>query len=197
MNAKYQTPPAASLDALKGSANNVPPSHDNMTQLLEHMHDFPQEHNPHRIYAGGLKDMSASGGLSKATIVGWRYLSISGSAKRFAVEVHHDPDGSNHHFAGVIRGPAIEQLVSVIEDDRIRHQIDNSDLLLSTFSIPALDVSAVWLRATSDSQDMIIVVPPAPPFLKPWPDTYTVQQFEDAVRDVAASSVKVHATVFA
>ena len=197
MKDRYQTPPPGSLDALTEAANNLHPSLSSMTEIFKHMHDFPQEHNPHPMNVAGLKDMASSGGLSKATIFGWRYLSVSGGERKFAVEVHHDPDGSNHRFAGLSHGPAVEALITVIEDDRIRQQTESGDFTLSTLSIPALDISALWLRAASGGDDKLIVVPPAPPFLKPWPDTYTVQQFENAVRHEAARNVKIHATVFA
>jgi hypothetical protein len=197
MKDQYQTAPPGSLDALTEAANNLPPSHSSVAEILKHVHDFPQEHNPHAMNVAGLKDMASSGGLSKAIIIGWRYLSVSGGERKFAVEVHHDPDGSNHRFAGLSHGPAVEALITLIEDDRIRHQIESGAFTLATLSIPALDISALWLRAASGGDDMLIVVPPAPPFLKPWPDTYTVQQFENAVRDEAASNVKIHATVFA
>ncbi len=197
MKDQYQTPPPESLDALTEAANNLHPSLSSMTEIFKHMHDFPQEHNPHPMNVAGLKDMASSGGLSKATIFGWRYLSVSGGERKFAVEVHHDPDGSNHRFAGLSHGPAVEALITVIEDDRIRQQTESGDFTLSTLSIPALDISALWLRAASGGDDTLIVVPPAPPFLRPWPDTYTVRQFEDAVRDEAASNVKIDATAFA
>jgi hypothetical protein len=197
MTNRYQTPPQGSLDALIEAANNLHPSHSGMAEIFKHIHDFPLEHKPHPMYVAGLKDMATSSGLSKATIVGWRYLSVSGSERSFGVEVHHDPDGSNHHLAGVSHGPAVESLISVIEDDRISQQIKSGAFALSTLSIPALDISALWLRAASGGDDLLAVVPPAPSYLKPFPDTYTVQQFENAVLDEAATNVKIHATVFA
>jgi hypothetical protein len=197
MTNQYRTPPQESLDALTEAANNLHPSHSGMAELFKHIHDFPLEHKPHPMYVVGLKDMAASGGLSKAIIIGWRYLSVLGSERKFGVEVHHEPDGSNHHFAGMSHGPAVESLISVIEDDRISQQIESGAFALSTLSIPALDISALWLRAASGGDDMLAVVPPAPSYLKPWPDTYTVQQFENAVLDEAATNVKIHATVFA
>jgi hypothetical protein len=197
MKGQYQTPPTKSLDALTEAANNLRPSHSGMAQLLNHIHDFPEDHNPHPMYVVGLKDMATSGGLRRAIVIGWRYLSVSGSEKKFAAEVHHDSDGSNHRFAGLNHGPAVEALIRVIEDDKIREQVESDAFSLSTGAIPALDISAVWLRATNNGNDMLFVVPPAPSFLKPWPDTYTVQQFENAVQDEAAKNVKIHATVFA
>jgi hypothetical protein len=194
---RYQTPPPGSLDALTEAANNLHPSHGSIAETLKHMHDFPQEHNPHPMYVVSLKDMASSGGLSKAITIGWRYLSVSGSERKFAVEVHHHPDGSNHHFADLDRGPAVEALIKVIEEVEIHQQTDSRVFTLSTLSIPALDISAVWLRAKDESDDQIDVVPPAPAYLKPWPDVYTRTQFENAVLVEAASNVKIHATVFA
>jgi hypothetical protein len=197
MPSHHQTPPAESLNALTKAAESLHPSHSNMAQLLKHIHDFPGDHNPHPMYVVGLKDMATSGGLRRAIVIGWRYLSVSGSEKKFAAEVHHDSDGSNHRFAGMNHGPAVEALIRVIEDDKIREQVESHAFSLSTGAIPALDISAVWLRATNDGDDRLFVVPPAPSFLKPWPDTYTVQQLENAVQDEAARNVKLHATVFA
>lgn len=194
---RYQTPPPESLDALTEAANNLHPSHGNIAETLKHMHDSPQDHNPHPMYVVSLKDMASSGGLSKAIIIGWRYLSVSGSERKFAVEVHHYPDGSHHHFAGLSRGPVVEALMKVIEEVGIQQQTDSRAFTLATLSMPALDISAVWLRAKDESDDQIDVVPPAPSYLKPWPDVYTEKQFENAVLDEAASNVKIHATVFA
>ena len=194
---KSQTPPPESLDALTKAADNLPASHGQIAEILRHIHDYATDHKPHPMYVSGLADMASSDGLGKAIIFGWRYLSISGSERKFAVEVHHDPDGSNHRFAGLSHGPAVEALIKVIEDDRIKQQIEGGGFTLSTVSIPALDISAVLLRATSGGNDMLAVVPPGRAFLKSWPDTYTVQQFQNAVQDEAERNMEVHKTVFA
>lgn len=197
MTIQDQTPPTGLLDALTEAANNLHPSHSSMAQIFKHMHDSPQEHKPHPIYVVGLRDMASTGGLSKATLIGWRYLAVSSSERKFAVEVHHDADGSNHHFAGLSHGSAVEALINVVEQVRIHQQNNSGVFTLSTLSIPTLDISAVWLRAKNGGDDRVDVVPPAPSYLKPWPHIYTGEQFENAVRDEAARNVQIHATVFA
>jgi hypothetical protein len=197
MTVQDQTPPAGSLDALTEAAHNLHPSHSGLAGILNHVHDHPQEHTPHPMYVVALRDMASPDGLSKAALVGWRYLSISGSTQKYAIDVHHDPDGSNHHFAGLMRGPGVEALINVVEEVRLHQQTSAGVFTLSTLSIPALDISAVWLRAKDESDDLVDVVPPAPSYLSPWPNVYTGKQFENAVRDEAARNVQIHATVFA
>jgi hypothetical protein len=197
MTIQDQTPPPGLNNALTEAANNLHPSHSSMAEIFNHMHDSPQEHKPHPIYVVGLRDMASAGGLSKASLIGWRYLSVSGNERRFAVEVHQDPHGSGHRFAGLSHGPAVEALINVVEQVRIHQQNNSGVFTLSTLSIPTLDISAVWLRAQNGSDDLVDLVPPAPSYLTAWPHVYTGAQFENAVRDEAARNVQIHATVFA
>lgn len=197
MTIQDQTPPPGLNNALTEAANNLHPSHSSMAEIFKHMQDSPQEHKPHPIYVVGLRDMASAGGLNKASLIGWRYLSVSSSERKFAVEVHHDADGSNHRFAGLSHGPAVEALINVVEEVRMHQQTNSGVFTLSTLSIPTLDISAVWLRAKNGSDDLVDVVPPAPSYLTAWPHVYIGAQFENAVRDEAARNVQIHATVFA
>src|ERR1041385_9178479 len=130
MKEQHQTAPPESLDALIEAANNLHPSHSGLAGILKHIHDYPEQHNPHPMNDVGLNDMASSNGLSKATVFGWRYLSASDSERKLAVEVHHDAAGSNHHFAGLSHSPAVAALLSVTEDQRIRQQIESGAFVL-------------------------------------------------------------------
>jgi hypothetical protein len=51
--------------------------------------------------------------------------------------------------------------------------------------INALGVFALWLQADDPNKDRVIAISPTPPYLKPWPETYTVAEFQAVLRDEA------------
>jgi hypothetical protein len=184
MNISQQTPPQASLEALKKTSANLFPVDSSLAAILSHIHDFPQQHSPHPTSVVELQDMADENvGLRKARNFGWEYLSEPGSKEKYAVQVHSDADGSNHRFAELNRSSAAEELITLL--DKIQSSDQDGTWTFSVLTSPAQDIACVWLHDTVNKSAKLIVIAPVRPFLKPWPKTYTDKEFEDSVRDDA------------
>lgn len=186
MSIKYQTPPEESLKALQAMAEIMPKTYDRLANMLREVHERPDEHWPHPIYVVGLKAMaSEKEGLSAARLAGWRYLVKFEGARNHAVEVQQDADGSNHRFSELDKGPFIDGMCRVLEEKGLDEKTDDSALKLSVVRVNTMGVFALWLQADDPNKDRVIAISPTPPYLKPWPETYTVAEFQAALRDEA------------
>jgi hypothetical protein len=183
---KYQTPPEESLKALQAMVEIMPKTYDRLANMLRDVYERPDEHWPHPIYVAGLNKMaSEEEGLSRARLAGWRYLVKFEGDRNHAVEVQQDADGSNHRFSELDKGPFIDGMCRVLEEKGADEEMDGSALKLSVVRINAMGVFALWLQADDPNKDRVIAISPTPPYLKPWPETYTVAEFQDALRDEA------------
>ncbi len=194
MAIQQQTPPVESLQALEEAADHLHPAHSAITDMLNQAHDRPSEHLPHPVYAVGLDDMASGDGLKKARVIGWRYLAESSGGRNYLIEVHQTPDGF-HRFGGVEKGPLVEAMLKVIDEAKLDQKISSGVYTLAVLAIQALGVFALWLNANEVDAE-IVVVPPAPRGLQPWPTTYTVEQFEEALRVEAQSKLAYDVSAF-
>ena len=186
MSIKYQTPPDESLKALRATVETMPKTYDRIANMLRDVHERPDEHWPHPVYVVGLKAMaSEKEGLSGARLAGWRYLVKLEGARNHAVEVQQDADGSNHRFSELDKGPFIDGMCRVLEEKGLDEKTDAGVLKLSVVRINTMGVFALWLQADDPNKEQVIAISPTPPYLKPWPQTYTVEQFQAALRDEA------------
>lgn len=183
---KSHKAPSESLDELRETADSMPPAYAQITNMLRKVHDHPDEHWPHPVYVVGLKAMaSEKEGLSGARLAGWRFLVKSDGNRNYAVEVQQDADGSNHRFSELDKGPFIEGMCEALEDKNLDLMIDSGALKLSVLRISAMGVFALWLQSDDSGKDRVVAIEPTRSFLKPWPHTYTVEEFHAALRDAA------------
>ncbi len=183
---KHQQPPDESLRELKDTAETMPREYSQIANMLNRVHSRPDEHWPHPVYVVGLKAMATEDeGLSNARLAGWRFLVKSDGDRNHAVEIQQDDDGSNYRFSELDKGPFIEGMCSVLEDKNLDRKIEEEALNLSVLRINTMGVFAVWLQSDKPEKELIIPISPTPPCLKPWPQTYTVEQFQAALRDEA------------
>jgi hypothetical protein len=140
---------------------------------------------PHTTHNVRLDDAAAGAGLSRAGVVGWRYL--LGTAERpaptAAAEVHGAP--GEETFAGVNAGPFVAESVAAI--DRA-HQDGGlaGDYEPRLLRVPALYVVALWLHELGGGEDAVIPLPSSHPGLESRP--YRGAEFSEALRRVAAES---------
>jgi hypothetical protein len=186
MSIKYQTPPEESLKALQAMAEIMPKTYDRLANMLREVYERPDEHWPHPIYVVGLRAMaSEKEGLSGARLAGWRYLVKLEGERNHAVEVQQDADGATHRFSELDKGPFIDGMCRVLQEKGFDEERDASALKLSVVRINTMGVFALWLQADDPNNDRVIAISPTPPYLNPWPETYTVAQFQAALRDEA------------
>lgn len=187
MPIRFQQPPADTIETLRESADTMPRSFAEHARMIRSVLDDPDGHWPHPVYIAGLRDMASSDGLRQAEIAGWRYLTQSGG--NCAIEVDDDPDGDGRHVTEIDKGPFIDGLCRVLEDQEIARQTGADELGLSVLRINALGIFAVWLHAEDSRKDIIIPLQPAPDYLKPG-QTYSVEEFQDALQPQAKRNLK-------
>lgn len=181
-----QAPPVESLRALQDTAETMPQVYGQVTELLREICARPTQHWPHPVYVVGLNALASEHeGLRGARLTGWRFLTKTKGARNHAVEVQQTPDGDDHRFAELDKGPFIDGMCRVLEDKNFAQQTDVAALKLSVLRVNAMGVFALWLRANEPERELIIPIAPTPPCLKPWPATYTVPQFQAALREEA------------
>ncbi len=177
-------PPAESLQALREAVTTTAHAYRyNAAMMKDVLADVPK-HWPHPVYRVGLKDMITPNGLHKAELVGWRYLARSGSDRNYALEVQMDDDGKEHHFAELDKGPYIDGIYRVLNDEGIAKTAGATVFKPAVLRINALGIFAVWLRTNDPEKEIIIPLPPAPSYLMTWRQ-YSIKHFQDALRDRA------------
>ena len=181
-------PPAASLQALRAAAQTVPKAYGPVAAMLQDVSQDLAQHWPHPVYCVGLKAMAATNGLQKAEMIGWRYLAHSGSDRDYAIEMQMDDDGEGegmqHHFAELDKGPYIDGIYRVLQDEDFTKKTGATIFKLAVLRLNALGVFAVWLQTSEPEKALLIPLPPTPRYLEPW-QPYTTNQFQDALREKA------------
>jgi hypothetical protein len=143
---------------------------------------------PHPVYDVGLKDLAAGKGLTKATLVSWRYLLSDGESTSVA-EVS-EPRGKKQPraFAMLNRGPFVASLVETVENATKNKAFAKSKYELAVLHIPALYVLALWLRSgTKTGKGVVIPLAPAPAPLTAG-KSYSEEEFVAALAPAAKSA---------
>lgn len=174
-------PPAASIQAMREAMKNLPEVY---RQLIGDVLAAPGRRWPHPVYVVGLADLAATHALKRAALIGWRFLAQAEGDRNYAVEVQREEGETGHVWTELDKGPYIDGLRRVLEDPQIARQIGRTVVRPAMLRAGAMGLCAVWLRAEPSAGDVIIPIPPAPRCLQPW-QTYSVAQFEDALRSQA------------
>lgn len=182
---QHQELHAAALQALQDAIDHLPPAYAHLAHMLRDVHDHPEQHWPHPVYLVDLDDLAVADGLSQAQLVGWRYLAQTDGNRNYAIEVQGEPDGANCQFAKMDQGPLVDGIYQVLAEPKLRQRVTAGELQFSVLIINEMDTLAVWLRAQDPAQEIIAAIPPVPAYLQPWPAVYTVEQFQDALRNEA------------
>lgn len=193
------TPPTnESLQALQiGLAKiRTHPQFEPLVRMLQQVHDAPEDHVPHEIATIDLRELASGAGLQAARVTGHRYLTRA-TDKNFAVEVQQVGRDGQHQFAEVSHGRMVENVKQILDDPALQHLVDGNNFKVVALRINALGLHALWFQSVENSEaDLIACVPPAPPYLEPWPKTYTRKEFEDAVKDEAQRKLTADASTY-
>lgn len=177
-------PPAESLQALRESAKATPKAYRHNAAMMQAVLADWQKHWPHPVYRVGLKEMASANGLRKAELVAWRYLARSGNDRNYAIEVQMDDDGTDHQFAELDKGPYIDGIYKVLQDESLTKKAGATIFKPAVLRINAMAIFAVWLQSNEPEKEIIIPLPPTPSYVVPW-QQYSVQHFQDALREQA------------
>ena len=188
------TTDADSLKALKEGADTLRshPQFEVVAQMLLAAHDTPDAALPHTVYSVDLQDLASGNGLAALQLVGRSYFAKSTDGTHFAIEVHQDKKTAKHKLGGVARGNIVDGVQQILNDPSLQEKLSGTDFTLSTLRINALGIHALWFHADKPVTDIIICVPLTPPYLQPWPTTYSREEFETAVKDAAKQKLEAN-----
>jgi hypothetical protein len=183
MPLKFATSPpsgkAAVIDGLKGLARSSAWSAAAAAPAAG-----MQVMEPYPIYSLRL-DGIMSKGLDAAELVGWRYLIVSGQNVTQAAELV-TTQGGVPRLNALTTGHAGE-MEDVFAKAEALPEVAQSDYEIRTLRVPALYVTALWLKALQGNADLFLVVPPCvfPPF-----DAQNVYQRDDFLTHLKAAATK-------
>src|SRR5215216_4733997 len=178
MAIQIKQPTSDSLQALQVGLAKIRthPQFEPLARMLQQVHDAPADHMPHEIATVDLRELASGTGLQAARVVGHRYLTQAAD-KNFAVEVHQVKGDAREQFAEVTHGRMVENVKRILDDPDLQHLLGGNNFRVVALRINALGLNALWFQSTENSQaDLIACVPPTPPYLEPWPKTYTREE---------------------
>jgi hypothetical protein len=187
MAIQIKPPTVDSLQALQVGLTKIRthPQFEPLARLLQQVHDAPEDHMPHEIATVDLKELASGTGLQTARVIGHRYLTRA-SDKDFAVEVQQVGRDGRHQFAEVTHGRIVDNMKQVLDDPDLQRLMGAVSFTVLMLRINTLGLHALWFRPVEDSNaDLIACVRPTPPYLEPWPKTYTREEFAEVVKDEA------------
>ncbi|MBK7601185.1 MAG: hypothetical protein IPJ07_22720 [Acidobacteria bacterium] len=180
------------LSALQKERDNLHGSYADIAQMFKEICEHPEKSWVHPVFVAGLSDLSAPNGLGKARNAGWRFLVQHGSKRNYAVELEPNPKGDGYAFAELDKGPFIDGMCDILENNEIAEKINSGKFKLTVLRLNAMRIYALWLRSDKPAKDIIIVIPPGPAYLKTWPDVYNIKGFESALKTAAKRMVKMN-----
>jgi hypothetical protein len=189
MAIKFSQPPKESVNALMSTLRglSVSPGYERISPLR----DFDvrslggaEPSLPHRVFSLGFDDLRKGAGLKDARLVSWSYFVPRGAHSPASAEVNVD-DSGRHKFAQLNTGPFNESIRaafnSLMKDSRLANRSYDPRVL----RIPALYVTAIWLKSDEPKEDFVVPVAPAIPALVAG-QFYPVPEFENIVRKTAS-----------
>ncbi len=182
----FGKPPAESLRALQNSLKELSQP-GGKRFALENAASAPQ--NPHQIFSLGLNELVEGKGLESARPVSWRYF-VGSKAAPTSAEIALAGGGQPHRLLQINSGPYTSGMLPVLEaagqDDRVR----NGKYECRLFRSNAIQVAALWLKATKGQDDLFVPLPPTIPELTAG-SIYAREQFETIIREVARKKPKL------
>lgn len=184
MPLKFPTPPqggkTAVVDGLKvltGPSTRVAaagaPAPASGLQVME----------PYAIYSIPLDDIVLKG-LDAAELIGWRYLIVSGQNVTQAAEIFTKRGGAPRLNA--LTTSHARQMEDVFAKAEALPQVAKADYEIRSLRVPALYVTALWLKDLQGNADLFLMVPHVfPPF-----DAQKVYDRLDFLADLKSAAVK-------
>lgn len=141
---------------------------------------------PHPVYDLLLDDLTSGGTLSTARCRAWRYLLFEGPAAVGLAEVASDVSGNALNVSALNSGPFVSATEDGIRQAESLPEVSKGSFELRVLRVSALYVLALWLKDQRGSNDLLIPLAPAPPYLTAG-HAYQPDEFLDHLRRAAAS----------
>lgn len=115
--------------------------------------------DPHEVYVLSIADLLADDPLAAAAPAGWRYLLTDGR-QAVAAAMTTRTAGGEDRFALFNSGPYVGGTVTALQEAAALPQAEATDLQVRLLTIPALNLTAVWLHG--DDEELLVPLAPAP-----------------------------------
>lgn len=123
---------------------------------------------PHPVYNLSLDDVGSSDPLAKTNLTAWGYVILDGEQTVATAEALQSMGKKKPVFSHTHEGPSVASFGEAISLAEKLPELENDSYELAVLRIPALYVTALWLkgaqRGTAD--DLFIPLNPAPNGLK-------------------------------
>lgn len=140
---------------------------------------------PHVVYDLAADAIAAGGGLDTAVKNGVRYLLEASGSPVAAAEIHPDEAGQLAHAATINLGPYVDATARAISRVGSDAAVQQGAYELRLLRFAAIFLMALWLKPDSPGEPEIVYpIDPAPPPLHA-EQTYTPEQFLEAIRPLA------------
>lgn len=192
MAIKIPAPPEAATQTLLSSLERLPsaPVGGSTSFLMRDSQSLASSVSyPHRVYNLGLQDLVKGKLVSNAHPVSWRYLIKQGNRETAAAEVNYDESKGGSKFSEFNPGSLADATLHEIQSVEHTPDLVNKSYELRLLRIPALYVTALWLKDTEGNQDLFIPIPPTHPVLKPG-QRYSSAQMMDLLRGPAEKKLR-------
>jgi hypothetical protein len=116
--------------------------------------------DPHEVYVLSITDLlNDDNPLESAGRAGWRYLLTDGE-QAVAAAMTTRTEAGEDRFALFNSGPYVGGTVTALQEAAALPQAEAADLQVRMLTVPALNLTTVWLHG--DDEDLLVPLAPAP-----------------------------------
>jgi hypothetical protein len=156
-------PPAAALEAVRNTVRSFAEEAMFRTPALRAAQpDQLTINEPHQVFLLGLDDLRAGADLSKARLVGWRYLVQEGDKVIATAESALAGQGDRQVFSSFNEGPFVASTAAALSTAKADPRLSKGTYEQRLLHVPALYVMALWLHGPSGADDLLVPLAPAP-----------------------------------
>jgi hypothetical protein len=119
---------------------------------------------PHPVFHLSRDAIRSGGGFETATMSGWKFFVVVRGRAMAMVEAAAQSPSSKRRFAGIWRGRLVSCASASLLRAESRPDVQMGDYVLGMLRVPALHVTALWLRDGQGHGDLDLFIPldPAP-----------------------------------
>ncbi len=139
-----------------------------------------QVSQPHAVYDLRADAIAGGGGLTSASLTGFRYLVQGGGANIAAAEVLANATGTAPILANINYGPYVEATAQALVQIQKLAAVNAGSYEVRLLRFSAIALMALWLKPDTGGADMIDPLAPAPAGLRAG-QMYSAEDFMKAI----------------
>jgi hypothetical protein len=185
-------PPTAALDAVRTAVRSFAEEAMFRTPALRAAQ--PEQltiNEPHQVFLLGLDDLRAGAGLTRARLVGWRYLVQEGEKVIATAESALAGRGDAQVFSNFNEGPFVASTAAALSMAKTDPRVSQGTYEQRLLHVPALYVMALWLHEPTGAGDLLVPLAPSPrdlPAGRPLPAGEVVTILTELARRIPAEA---------